>query len=35
MVIHIWDPESFDPGSRMEKLGSGIRHKHLGSATLI
>ncbi len=24
----------FDPGSGLEKLGSGIRHKHPGSATL-
>jgi hypothetical protein len=31
------DPESFDPGSEildMEKLGSGIRDKYPGSATL-
>jgi hypothetical protein len=35
----IWDPEYFRPrirdlGSGMEKLESGIRDKHSGSATL-
>jgi hypothetical protein len=25
----------FDPGSGMEKFGSGIRDKHTGSATLV
>ena len=30
----IWDGDSSDPGSGMEKVGSGIRDKHPGSATL-
>jgi hypothetical protein len=25
----------FDPGSGMEKFGSGIRNKYIGSATLV
>jgi hypothetical protein len=29
------DPGLFDPGSEKEKLGSGIRYKYFGSATLI
>jgi hypothetical protein len=33
MRIRIRDLD--DPGSGMEKFGSGIRHKHPGSATLI
>jgi hypothetical protein len=32
MRIQIRDPDLFDPGSGMEKLGSGINHP--GSATL-
>jgi hypothetical protein len=32
MRIRIWD--LFDPGTGMEKIGSGIRYKHTGSATL-
>ncbi len=35
MQISIRDPESFDPESRMEKLGSGLRDKHPESATLL
>jgi hypothetical protein len=35
MRIRIRDPGSFDPGSRMEKFGSGIQYKHPGSATLV
>jgi hypothetical protein len=37
MRIWIWDLGIFltlDPGSWMEKFGSGIRDKHPGSATL-
>jgi hypothetical protein len=34
MRIQIRDPESFGPGSGMEKFGSGIWDKHPGSATL-
>jgi hypothetical protein len=30
----IRDGDSSDPGSGMEKVGSGIRDKHPGSATL-
>jgi hypothetical protein len=35
MQIPIRDPESFDPESGMEKLGSGLRDKHPESATLL
>jgi hypothetical protein len=31
----IRDGGSSDPGSGMEKVGSGIRDKHSGSATLV
>jgi hypothetical protein len=33
--IRIRDVESFDPGSGMEKFGSGIRDKPPGFATLV
>jgi hypothetical protein len=35
MRIRIRDVESFDPGSGMEKFGSGIRDKPPGFATLV
>jgi hypothetical protein len=34
MRIRIGIRDLFDPGSGMEKLGSGIRNEHPGSATL-
>ncbi len=35
MRMRIRDPESFDPGSGIQKFRSGIRDKHPGSATLL
>ncbi len=35
MRMRIRDPGFLVPGSGMENFGSGIRNKHLGSATLL
>jgi len=34
-MLRIRDEDTSDPGSGMKKVGSGIRDKHPGSATMV